>query len=318
MNVRKVLDDLKISYVDLPHIGEMRMNCNDPSCPKPIDHLYMNVATGLWNCKRCDAGGNFGSFLSGIGVRGSSEISSLLALEPGSPDIVLWKDRVSRTKRLINEGNLKIVLNLPEGSKMVGKNGKYPTYLNQRKIPFGLAFKMGVRLCNSGGRYNGRLIFPIFTEKNRSFVAYRSDNTTEPKTLDAFGIEKRRLMYSYDFTNRSNMFITDQPLIIVEGVFDCLRLLLYGVPAMALLGSRISQEQAMLLTKSKFNHIVFMLDGDVAIDEYHRKLKHSGLISGKKLSCALIGDEDRDPDSLSNDEVVELLKEIIPLKTVMK
>lgn len=51
--------------------------------------------------------------------------------------------------------------------------------------------------------------------------------------------------------------------VIVEGVFDCLKLLQIGLPAVGMLGKDVSKEQLLKIAVQKFNAIVYVPDSDV-------------------------------------------------------
>lgn len=90
----------------------------------------------------------------------------------------------------------------------------------------------------------------------------------------------------------------DQALIIAEDPWSVMRLAQIGAPAVALLGTALSSEQAALLAPAR--HILIMLDGD-----------HAGRIASREIrsrfadaEVAVAGlPEGHDPDQLSDHEL---------------
>lgn len=72
------------------------------------------------------------------------------------------------------------------------------------------------------------------------------------------GLPKRSLLYNLHRIAP----LAGRAVVVVEGPWDVLRLAQLGVPAVALLGTHLSDEQARLL--EGVGRVVVMLDGDVA------------------------------------------------------
>lgn len=76
---------------------------------------------------------------------------------------------------------------------------------------------------------------------------------------------KEKGLFPYDFVRE--MIKNDKKLkwvVLVEGQRDALRLIQYGIPAVAILGSRSWDAKKMRLLASLSNNIVVSMDGDVA------------------------------------------------------
>lgn len=223
---------------------------------------------------------------------------------PDIPTVNELKDRLKDIDNLyedfVDHMGMKVYAPPPPMSFLV-KADKYPSILNKRKIPLSLATRIGVRMCNAG-KYNGRLIFPFKCDGNVSFVAYTTMDQ-KPKTLNPPGGMNDRMIYQYDAMNK----LGGSSLIVVEGIFDCLRLQIYGYHAVALLGSFLSKNQALLLNNIPFHKIIFMMDGDVGKKAYWKQLRNYCYIDGKEVLFAPILNRFKDPDTLSKQEVSEIL-----------
>jgi len=104
---------------------------------------------------------------------------------------------------------------------------------------------------------------------------------------------KSKVLFNWHRVIASGM--ADQSVMVVEGVFDAIRLHSLGIPAVALLGSSISEEQVAFLMK-RSDGIILMLDGSV-----------SGRVAAEKLVVRLAREfyvrdvwlpEDDDPASV--------------------
>jgi hypothetical protein len=306
-NVLKTIQKLKLDYRTAGNPDELILDCIDKECPKPDDHLYLNKRTGMWICHRCGITGNIVTLVS-IVKKISARRATLLLQEEvvDTTTVEELKNRLKDAKELETEFfekmGLKRIINPPPGSKKVTRE-KYPSFLNRRRLPFHLAQIIGTRYCTSG-KYHGRVIFPFMCDKNLSFVAYSTSDLIRPKTLNPPGSENDKLIYLYDHVNKKS----DQSmLIVVEGVFDCLRLLCYNYSSVALLGNYLSKDQAILLDRSNFEIVVFMLDGNVELREYKKLLKNIKYIMNKHVFFAPIPDKEDDPDTLSPRRVRQIL-----------
>jgi len=308
-NLLPILKRLRLDYKPT-NSDEVIMDCVDPECPNPTNHLYFNTRTGLWICHRCGVTGNLVVLVSIVRKTTAREAQRLM--EEEMPDVPVIEDIKEHLKsvegfhyELQNTLGMKILIQPPPTSKLISESA-FPVFLKDRQVPFGLAFRAGIRVCN-GGKYNGRLIFPFRCDGNRSFVAY-SATGQKPKTLNPPGGMNDRMIYWYDRMNTQGPEeFENRPLVVVEGIFDCLRVLGRGYPSVALLGSFLSRNQALLLSECRFPEITFMLDGDVGESGFKRHLKNMKFIEGKVLSVAVIQEEDQDPDSIPDDEFLRLM-----------
>jgi DNA primase len=115
-------------------------------------------------------------------------------------------------------------------------------------------------------RFRGRLIFPIFDASNRlSGFGGRLIAPGEPKYLnsaDSPTFTKGRLLYGLNWARHA--IRRDERLLLVEGYFDVVRLVLAGVESVvAPLGTALTEDQAAMIARQTKN--VFLLyDSDTA------------------------------------------------------
>jgi DNA primase len=271
--------------------------------------MYLNKKSGLWICHRCGVAGNLIILVSIVKKTTAQKAQKII--EEDIADVTSLDEIKNKLKDLDNlysvfSDNLEMKLYAPPppNSKIVNEEN-FPKILLDRKIPVSLIKSRNVKICLSG-KYKGRLIFPFKCDGNVSFVAY-SAWKQNPKTLNPPGGMNDRMIYQYDHINKIGMKYDNEFVIVVEGIFDCLRLQSYGFPCVALLGSFLSKNQAILLNQISYEKVIFMLDGDVDIEKYWKQLRNFRYISGKNVIFAPISDRAKDPDLLSIEEVNEIL-----------
>jgi len=318
----KMLKNLKIEYEDSYSSREMIMDSPDKVCPNPKNHLYMNKNTGLFICHRCGLTGNAVTLLTII-KRISYKAAKAILSEGEAPtgasleELKLRAAEVAAAESqlfLLEESKrLKNIILPPRDAVSISRN-RYPTYLKRRRVPFFISKLLGVKFCNSG-RYASRIIFPFSCAGHKSFVAY-STGTSAKKTLNPPGSYNRDLLFGYDFVKalQKNADLVPKKtrpkyrdLVVVEGIFDFIRMTIYGYHCVALLKSFLSKSQAILLNDLEFKTITFMLDGDVKGEELTKKLRFANMIEGKSVQIATIQDSKTDPDMLSAKEAAKII-----------
>jgi DNA primase len=115
-------------------------------------------------------------------------------------------------------------------------------------------------------RFRGRLMFPIYDASGRpSGFGGRLIGPGEPKYLnssDSATFTKGRLLYGLNWARHA--IRRDERLLLVEGYFDVVRLVLAGIESVvAPLGTALTEEQAAMIARQTKN--VFLLyDSDTA------------------------------------------------------
>ncbi len=140
--------------------------------------------------------------------------------------------------------------------------------------------------------FGPRLLFPVYQfGVYRGFQARTIWKNTLPKYINASGMEKKTILYNYD-----NAFKQNEDLIIVEGIFDAVRVGLDK--AIASFGKAISDEQIRLIALGDFKRVILLLDPDA---------KNEGQASARKLSTnfnTYVGVlHEKDPAEMTQDEI---------------
>lgn len=135
-------------------------------------------------------------------------------------------------------------------------------YITTRGITKESAECFGVGLFPGRGSMSGRVVIPISNERGE-LVAYagRAVDDAEPKYKLPAGFKKSEVLFNLDRVLK--LPESQNPIIVVEGFFDCMKVHQAGFPkVVALMGSSMSEAQRNCLIT--FKHIVLFLDGDEA------------------------------------------------------
>ena len=151
------------------------------------------------------------------------------------------------------------------------------------------------------GLRENRIIYPIRDSSNQicSFSSRRNPfiESDEPKYKNATNnviYNRSRSLFGLNFAIK--MLSTKNYFIIVEGYNDVIVLQKFGLPAVAVMGSVITEDQIELMKKYTTNVILF-LDGDEAgIDGAHRSAKR---LINSGFNVKIVVDFAGDPDEIA-------------------
>ena len=134
------------------------------------------------------------------------------------------------------------------------------TYVQER-ITEPTAAMFGVGVCDPNGRsmMAGRCCVPIHNETG-VLVAYAGrylgDDPEEPKWLLPPGFEKMRVLYN------AHRVWGSLHVVLVEGFFDAMHLHSLGIPAVACIGTAVSEAHVSLLRTIGARRVTVLFDGD--------------------------------------------------------
>lgn len=135
----------------------------------------------------------------------------------------------------------------------------YWDYLTDRGFAPSLIMKYRIGYCRVG-EYHHRIVVPIYMEGElRSWVA-RAIGKARRKYLNDTGAHMANCLFNYDHV------VGEREVILVEGVFDALRL---PQRAIATLGNKISTRQVDLLTAGGFERLILCYDADARSQALH-------------------------------------------------
>lgn len=261
-----------------------------PFCHHYKKKLQINLETQNWHCWVCDS-------------KGRTIQSLLRKLNVDVRDIQKIRDIYGDDAPNIKNDEFVVKLQLPAEFKSLSKppkgfNPNYKQalhYLSVRGIGISEILKYNIGYC-SDGLYGGRVIIPSYNcdgELNY-FVArsYYEDNTMKYKNPPV----SRNVIV---FENQINW---NQPIVLVEGVFDAFSVKRNVIP---LLGKFFPTKLKDKIFEMGVKEVTIMLDSD-AVDD---STKHTQFLQNNGIKVKNIIPSDKDAGDMGFEKVNELIKD---------
>jgi len=317
-DIKDILKDKAISYRVI-NDKEILMTC--PSCDKE-DHFYYNVKKNLGICHRCKWACNAVAFLMAV-----FDINVDVALElckrgrDTSPDGLRGKVRglleeVRLGSQSLDFQEVYFKNPLPMGLKKITRE-RFPKVFKERKVSYELAVQTGALICNQGGKYFNRIVFPIKTLRTETFTAVTALSKKAFREAKELAEEKGGKYRKSLFPKKSfmsevlygyNDVIYKKNIFVVEGIWDVLKMRALNLSAVGLLGSSVSNRQVHLLSRTEAERIFLMLDGSVPIKNLKKihNLLSKVCIDKEVRVCIL--PNGKDPDESSVKKIKDSIK----------
>lgn len=287
----------------------------------------VSLSKNCWNCfSECKSGGNVLDFVSrkeGISIREAAiRISEWFNLslekpvrngesvrdsEPKPTDepkpAATPASRPVADKREPESGE-----NKPLGFALQNLDPAHP-YFGERGLTPETVAEFGLGFCNKGSM-TGRVVIPIHNGEGQ-LVAYAgrwpgTPTGDTPKYRLPPGFKKSLELFNL---HRAMQADPGQPLIVVEGFFDCMKLWQHGRKrVVGLMGSTLShaQEELIVTCTNDDSRVVLMLDEDAAgragCEQALQCLAPKAFVKAFRFPK-----EGQQPDLLSAEEIHELL-----------
>jgi hypothetical protein len=196
----------------------------------------IQVATGVWVCMRCGTSGKLDRLTSWPEPEElAAQLSELekSAREPPPNCFPLWAGPGATADLL-------------EGAR---------AYLRKRKLKDSMWEPAQLQACPSGP-YAGRVVVPLLADDRKSWLGWVGRDWTKlnpRKYTNPGGMARERLLYN----GIALQVETDEPVYVVEGVFDALA---HWPNSVALLGMATGMQVEMLVNAKR--PVVVVLDGD--------------------------------------------------------
>jgi len=303
--------------------------CNCPFCDKNENHYDFTINTEkmVMNCwrgfdRRCESGHNVLTLLS-FYYDVSFERAKELVKEKFETEnsLLRLKKKLKNldNRRILQIDTQKILWDMPRGVESIeepvtdgGKKAK-KWLLKTRKIPLELItaikpYYFGKNVDKRWRKYNDRVFFPVVSKSNKAWIAYSMDKKStkkRPKTMNPPGSILSNMLFMYDFCFDSKI------IVVCEGIFDALRMFMFGYAAVAIFGVNISGSQLDLLNDLDADELVVCLDPDankVVVDSKGRKSSKSFKLA-REVEQFFLGDvsimklKREDPDRSSFKEI---------------
>jgi DNA primase len=265
------------------------------------DSFRVHLTKNIFQCFACHARGNVLDFVAAMERCSIREAALRLQqwFEVGASEI--WWDPATAGRQKGELVRKEEGRNLPLRFALTGVEPNHP-YLAQRGIAPATAAEFGLGFYPGPGLMSGRIVIPI-RNRNGQLVAYvgRALDDRPPKYKLPAGFRKALELFHLDRAVATG----GKTVIVVEGYFDCMRVLQAGFGGVvALMGSSLSpaQESGLL---GHFDRIVLMLDGDVA----GRTASHAiaTQLAGRRAVQEVRVPDGRQPDQLLCSTIQQLL-----------
>lgn len=256
--------------------------CICPWCNGRKHVLYVNAVRGLFVCFQCGEKGSLDSVA--LPVVSTDDIRARLrAVATQTPEAKFY----------------------PEGWL---RQFDVPTdyWIQDRGLPDATVrqFRLGF------DPFSGRVTLPLRDVRGRVLgVTYRRLDDGKPKYLHPKGFPIGRHLYGA-------WLLGDQRTVaLVEGQVDAIRCWSERVPALGLMGSRITKDQIKVLQRLGLNKVVLMLDNDAAGQRgtlaVYEELQGSGLqvVAGWYRPYWTV----KDPDGLKGDRLRKMFHSAVSL-----
>lgn len=281
----------------------------------------VNLEKNAWHCFGCGESGNQLDLIAKMEECSIKEAASKAVdwfnLDTGRSDPPA-KRRPSPTKREhkkpapVEQGSAPEPSESPPAeNKPLGFTLKLDSehpYLADRGLTPATIEAFGVGYCTRG-TMKGRIAIPI---RNRSgeIVGYAgrwADDGDPPKGEGKYKLPK-------GFHKGLELFGADQvsapadSLVIVEGFFPCMRLSQLGIPAVATMGSSVTDDQAKRIVEltAPQAKIVLLYDEDDTGQEGREKAA-AKLANERFVRILRLPQEGMQPDNLSDEEILTLI-----------
>jgi len=253
-----------------------------------------NIAESYYNCYRCGWHPLKDIISSLLGISEQEAITILKTMRRN-------KGASTHQKARDTPESPKEVCLPPNTSTMQESHRKY---LARRNFdPEKLEDLYQLKGTNHLGQYKFRIIAPIYFKGQ--LVSYQGRDTTDRSPLKYKAcplidevVHHKNILYGIDL-------VMGDTLIIVEGITDVWRI---GSPAVATFGTSFTTEQLQLIIKRKFKQVILLFDAESDAQVKARKMAIR--LSAHGISVMNIALDDGDPGSLSEEDVIELRKDL--------
>lgn len=268
--------------------------CNCPFCDRKENHFdyTINIKKKVMNCwrgfdPRCASGHTLLTLISlyyDIPVNKAHDF--IKKNFQGENTLQRVKKRLKNIgeDRILDIGSEKIIWSMPYESESILESDT-PTsrkvldwLLKVRQVPFEMIEELQPRYLGKNvdkrwQSYKNRVFFPVQCDGNQAWIAYsmaKKSTKKHPKTMNPPGPILSSMFFMYDYYVNDN-----KPIILNEGIFDPIRLFMFGFNAVAGFGTSVSPEQLELLNNLPSGEVVVCYDPDATALKKDRKGKWS-------------------------------------------
>ena len=238
-----------------------------PFCHHHKKKLQINLETQQWHCWVCDSKGKRIQSLLRKLHTDSHKLKKIFEIY--GDDYITYTPSTEEKIELRLPSEFESLLKEPTGFNPVFR--KVKEYAKARNITKEDIIRYNIGYCKSG-MYAGRIIIPSYDENNRlNYFIARSVFPEEKFKYKNPPVSKNIIM----FENQINW---DEPITLVEGVFDAMAVKRNAIP---LLGKFIPQKLNDSIYKRGVSEINILLDEDAQQQalRYTTQLQNQGIIT---------------------------------------
>jgi DNA primase len=263
-----------------------------PFCSHHKKKLQINLETQQWHCWVCDSKGKrISSLLRKLHVD-SKKLQKLYEIY-GDDYVVYSKESEEETIELRLPPEFKSLLKEPTGINPTFR--KVKLYAQSRGITKEDIIRYNIGYCDSG-LYSGRIIIPSYTNDNRlNYFIARSVFEEEKFKYKNPPVSKNVIM----FENQINW---NEPITLVEGVFDALSVKRNSIP---ILGKFIPKKLMENIYDKGVKTINILLDKDAQQQALHYVVQ----LGNQGIKVRNIIPSDKDASEMGFTKVNEILKD---------
>jgi hypothetical protein len=294
-----VLEDANFNVSLVEGGTEIVIAC--PLCFSETQKLYIEAATGLWLCMKCDRRGHLRGLLVEVCELSVNEAYTLERSLMGGKQRPLM--HVSRPAPAST-------VDLPPGFLRDPGDGLAVDYFKRRGLLPGWVWELEIGYCLTGP-YARRVIIPIITQgAMRTFVA-RTWMPEEKKVLMPPGSQAERALFGYDQLVADREQWTN--LILVEGVFDAIRMWENGHrETVATLGAHVTDLQRSLVKRLAPECVILLRDADDAGRE--AAIKEARGLATNMIPVSIAPLSHGDPGAASLEDIRQALDNALPVE----
>lgn len=264
-----------------------------PFCHHHKKKLQINLKTQYWHCWVCDAKGRkIQRLLKRLHVD-SRKLKKIYEIY-GDDYIVYSKDTEDEKVELRLPNEFQSLLKVPKG-KINPVYRKALQYAKERGITKDDIRRYNIGYCDSG-HYANRIIIPSYDSDNRlNYFIARSVFAEEKFKYKNPPVSKNVII----FENQINW---NEPITLVEGVFDALAVKRNAIP---ILGKFVPKKLNDAIFKNEVKGINILLDEDAQ----QQALQYTMQFTNQGISTKNIVPSDKDASDMGFSEVNSKLKE---------
>jgi len=287
--------------------GYIMMSCPLPDHDDSHPSFSVSLEDGDYRCFGCESRGSFVELIAEIDNVGAEEAAFMLKSSSNLDAVLGAIDRMLGD----NSDYIKYldVQSFHNVFPRVERRSKAWEYLVKTRRLGGGAIRRFDCRWGDHGKYQGRVIIPIFTPEGKllSYVGKTIYKGVKPKTRKARSAA-HTLFGMYELAKSVNFSGSFKYIIVTEGEFDAMYLQQFGLPAVAVMGTAvISKYQLHILRKTRAT-VVLSYDPDEAGEKAtygDGKHRIGELQVLKKYMKTVVVElpKGRDPNELSSKEV---------------